>query len=79
MAYGIGRLQILGKQNRKQSGMSTNILTVPVSISKCHNTKDNFFYMKLNSLSTNTNDAVHEKPADTIEKESANNSKNHKN
>ena len=53
--------------------MTTNILTVPVSISFLHNKNDKNVVMTLNSSSTNTTPstttaAAHEKPADTIEK-----------
>ena len=53
--------------------MTTNLFTVPVSISNYHNTKDNRIDMKLRSSSTNTmssttTDTLQEKPADTIEK-----------
>ena len=77
MANRIGRVDKLGKQNRKQPEMSTNIIKFPVSISLCHNTDDKYIYMTLNSSSTDTmlsttTFSVHEKPAYIIEKESPN-------
>ena len=53
--------------------MTTDILKVSVSISKCHNTNDKIIDMTRNWSFTNTTSstttaAVHEKPADTIEK-----------
>ena len=36
----IGRVQKLGKHNRKRLDMTTNLLAVPVSFSFCHNTDD---------------------------------------
>ena len=53
--------------------MNIIILTVHVSISKFHNTNDKNTGMTNNSSFTNTKlytttTAVHEKPADTIEK-----------
>ena len=64
--------------------MPDNLPTVSVSISKFHNTKDKNIDMVLNSSSTKitsstTTATVHRKPADTIEKRFANNSKNDQN
>ena len=73
MANIIGRVHKLGKQNRKLSNMTTNITTVPFSISFCHNADDKNIDMTLNPSYNNTmsytNTAdVHEYPVDTIEK-----------
>ena len=84
MSNRIGRVHKFGKHNRKRPFTNNNPLTVPVSISKRHNTNDKNIDMTLNSsftnttLSTNTAD-VHEKPPDTIDQEIANNSKNDQN
>ena len=80
MANIIGRVQKLGKQNRNQPDMNTNLLTVSFLINFFHNTDDKNIDMTLNSSSTNTMSSnttsdVHEKPAETIEKKSPNNSK----
>ena len=73
MANGIGQAHNLGNQKRKQPDMTTHLLQIAVSISKCHNTKDKKIHMALNSSSANTTSStttadVHKKPADTIEK-----------
>ena len=49
MANRIVRVHKLGKQNKKKPGMTTNILTVPVSNLFCHNTDDKEIDMTLNS------------------------------
>ena len=84
MANEIVRVHKLGKHNRNRPDMTTYIITVLVSISKCHNTKYKNIDMTLNSSSTNTTsstttDYVHEKTADTIENKSSDNSKNDQN
>ena len=48
IANGIGRVHKIGKHNRKKPGMTTNPLTVPIQISKFHNTKDKKIDMTLN-------------------------------
>ena len=53
--------------------MTTDVIKAPFSISRCHNTNNKNIDMTLTSSSTNnmlyiTNDAIHNKPADTIEK-----------
>ena len=73
MANRIDRFHKLGKQNINRSDITTSLLTVPVSISNCHNTKDKNIYMTLKSTFTTTTSstttaAVHYKPDDTIEK-----------
>ena len=73
MANRIVWVHNLGKQNRNPHSMTTDILKVSVSISKCHNTNDKIIDMTRNWSFTNTTSstttaAVHEKPADTIEK-----------
>ena len=40
MANGIDRVHKLGKHNKKIPDINNNMITFPVSISKCHNTKD---------------------------------------
>ena len=64
--------------------MTTNILTVPVSISFFHNQNYKNIDMTLNSISTNTTSStntsgVHKKPPDSIENESLKISKNDQN
>ena len=64
--------------------MTTNILTVPVSISFCHKTNYKNIDITINSYSTNTTlstttDAVHEKSVGISGKESAKNSQNNQN
>ena len=47
MANEIVQAHKLGKQNRKRPYTNTNPITVPVPISKCHNTKDKNIDMKI--------------------------------
>ena len=73
MANRIGRVHKLGKQNRKQPDMITNLIKVPVSTLYSHNTNYKNIDMTLNSSSTTIllstiTAAAHEKPADSIEK-----------
>ena len=53
MAKRIGQVHKLGKNNRNQPGITTNLLTVPLSISFFHSTNDKKMDMALNSSSTN--------------------------
>ena len=74
MTNRIGRVHKLGKQNRRQTDMNTNILTFPVFISFCNNTNYKNIDMTVNSSSNNnmsytSTSGVHEKPDDAIEKE----------
>ena len=64
MANRIGRVQKLGKQNRKQPETTTNLLTVPASILFCQNKNDKEIDKIIKSSSTNnmlssTTAAVH--------------------
>ena len=49
MANRIVRVHKLGKQNRKKPDITTNLITVLVSVSFCHNTDDKNIDMTLNS------------------------------
>ena len=84
MANRISRVYELGKKNRNRSDMNNNVFIVTVSIPFCYNTYDKNIGITLNSSSTNTllsttSADIHEKPADSIEKVSPNNSKNNPN